>query len=109
MREILNYAPPATTTSGLGYVRFWGTFLLVGALSVPVSEMVASLYFREQELFTVGGLVLTSVCLLVAGGALAIARTISPKLFSSAIAAASFALVGPIIGIAAFCAVDSLL
>ena len=109
MPETLNYAPPATTTSRWRHVQFWGAFLLAGAISVPASAAVTSWYFKEQELFSVGGLLLTSVCLLVSGGGLAIARTISPKWFSTAIAAACFALVGPIIGNAVFCVLVSFL
>ncbi len=109
MPETLNYAPPATTTSRSGHVRLWGAFLLVGAVRVPASAAATSWYFNEQDLLSIGGLLLTSVCLLVSGGGLAIAHTISPKWFSSAIAAACFALVGPIIGNATFCVLVSCL
>ena len=103
MPETLDYASQTVTTSRPGHLRYWGTFLLVGAVSVPATEAAVNLYFHEQELFSLGGLLATSVFLLVSGGALAFAHTISPKWFSSAKAAAAFAAVGPIAGVAAFC------
>ena len=107
MPHPLDYAPPPPTTPPFTHLRFWGTFLLVGAVSVPASEAAVSWYFREQELFSVGGLILSSVCLLASGAALAIAHTISPRWFSSSTAAAAFALAGPIAGLALFCALVS--
>lgn len=109
MPETLDYAPTTPAAPRCGRLEYWGMFLLVGTISVLLSQAAAGAYFRERELITLGGTILMSISLLVAGGALAVAHTISPRWFSSARAAALFAASGPPIGIAAFLALASLL
>jgi 4-amino-4-deoxy-L-arabinose transferase-like glycosyltransferase len=105
MPQSLDYAAPRSAAPRHNHLRLWGTFGLVGLVSIPHTTLAASVWFREQERFTPGGLVVTAVCFLLSAGVFAFAHTLVPRWFSAPLAAAAFALFGPGVGVAACAAV----
>ena len=101
--QTLEYARPTRRPPPrFAPLRFWGAFLLGGVIGVPAGEAAVSAYFREPPL-SFGGLILSTVCLLVAAGGIAVARTAMPRWFGSPVAALAAGLFGPVAGLALFC------
>jgi len=103
MSQVLDYAGPVHAESPGGRLRSWGAFIVAGAIGVPGADVVACWHYDNPEVFTLGGLIASTVFLLVTAAGLAIAQTVMPRWFGSARVAFTVGVLGLTLGVVVFC------